>query len=47
MTSKIKEGTGYAVKKQGGTRRHRKPSPTKGWFSMEQRARFKGQKEQA
>lgn len=28
-------------------RRGRKPSPTKGWFSLEQRARFKGQKEQA
>lgn len=47
MTSKTKDEAGYASKKQGGVRRHRKASPTKGWFSMEQRAHFKGQKEQA
>ena len=51
MTIKSKEGAGYATKqaakKPGGVRRHRKSSPTKGWFSLEQRARFKGHKEQA
>ena len=50
MTTKSKgmskDGAARAGKKQGG-RRHRGPDPTKGWFSMEQRARFKGQKEQA
>lgn len=27
--------------------RRRKAGPTQGWFSLEQRAHFKGQKEQA